>query len=304
MREVAYVDAPGRHVRSHQDIDLFFLEFAQDLLALGLRNVAVKDFGRIAAFQEFGHDLVRARSGAGEDDAVELGFDVDDAGQGVELVAFAHLEIDLVRQVGGDVLRFDLQEVGVVHVVAGQRRDAVGHRGREEQHAFGAGHGVHDLFDILDETHVEHFVRLVEHQVGDRREVERAPADVVEDAARRADDDVDAFFQAPQLFGHRGAAVDRGDRKVVGIERNEFLRHLQGQFAGRNEDDGLRNIPSGSQHLDNRQAESGGFTRAGLCLCDDVFVGGEQVGNGEALNGRGGFEPFFGNGSKYIVGQS
>lgn len=112
------------------------------------------------------------------------------------------------------------------------------------------------------------------------------------------------FFQAPQLFGHRGAAVDRGDRKVVGIERNEFLRHLQGQFAGRNEDDGLRNIPSGSQHLDNRQAESGGFTRAGLCLCDDVFVGGEQVGNGEALNGRGGFEPFFGNGSKYIVGQS
>ena len=82
----------------HQDIDLFFLEFAQDLLALGLRNVAVKDFGRIAAFQEFGHDLVRARSGAGEDDAVELGFDVDDAGQGVELVAFAHLEIDLVRQ--------------------------------------------------------------------------------------------------------------------------------------------------------------------------------------------------------------
>lgn len=54
---------------------------------------------------------------------------------------------------------------------------------------------MHDLFDILDETHVEHFVRLVEHQVGDRREVERAPADVVEDAARRADDDVDAFFK-------------------------------------------------------------------------------------------------------------
>ena len=47
---------------------------------------------------------------------------------------------------------------------------------------------MHDLFDILDETHVEHFVRLVEHQVGDRREVERAPADVVEDAARRADE--------------------------------------------------------------------------------------------------------------------
>lgn len=132
VREVAYVDAPGRHVRSHQDIDLFFLEFAQDLLALGLRNVAVKDFGRIAAFQEFGHDIVRARSGAGEDDAVELRFDVDDAGQGVEFVAFAHLEIDLVRQVGRDVLRFDLQEVGFVHVVAGQRRDAVGHRGREE----------------------------------------------------------------------------------------------------------------------------------------------------------------------------
>ena len=126
MREVAYVDAPGRHVRSHQDIDLFFLEFAQDLLALGLRNVAVKDFGRIAAFQEFGHDIVRARSGAGEDDAVELRFDVDDAGQGVELVGLAD------RQVGRDVLRFDLQEVGFVHVVAGQRRDAVGHRGREE----------------------------------------------------------------------------------------------------------------------------------------------------------------------------
>ena len=48
-----------------------------------------------------------------------------------------------------------------------------------------------DLLDALREAHVEHAVDLVEDDVVDAAEVERAARAQVEDAAGRADDDID-----------------------------------------------------------------------------------------------------------------
>ena len=114
--QVAHVDAPGGHVGSHQDIDRAVAEFAEYLLALRLRHVAVQHLGCVAARRQARGGFVGADLGAGEDDAVEFGFDVDDAGQGVELVGLAYLEIDLFREVGRDLLVFHAHDLRVAHV--------------------------------------------------------------------------------------------------------------------------------------------------------------------------------------------
>ena len=175
------------HVGGHQNVDLPVAELAQDLFALGLRNVAVESLHGIAALQQAVDQFVRAHLRAAEDDAVEVGRDVDDAGQGIELVAFAHLEVDLVGEVGGQLGRLGPHHFDIAHVGVRQIHDPLGHRGREEQHAPLLGRMAHDLLDILDEAHVEHFVRLVQHEEADGGEIERAAPDVVEHAAGSAD---------------------------------------------------------------------------------------------------------------------
>lgn len=202
-----------RHVGGDEDIDRAVAELAEYLFTLGLRDVAVQHLGGIAAGGEPRCGFVGPDLGAGEDDAVEFGLDVDDPGQGVELVGFAHLEVDLLGEVGRELLVLDAHDLRVAHVGFREPDDAFGHRRREEQHAPLLAGVAHDLLDVLHEAHVEHFVGFVQYEVTDVFEFQRAAADVVQHAARRADDDIDAFGEPAQLFAHRGAAVDGSDRE-------------------------------------------------------------------------------------------
>ena len=86
-------------------------------------------------------------------------------------------------------------------------RDAFG-IGRREQQGLALRRALlHHERDIVVETHVQHAVRFVEHQRIERIQLQGAAFDVVHDAARRADDDVRAVFQAVGLRAH-GAAAD------------------------------------------------------------------------------------------------
>ena len=68
-----------------------------------------------------------------------------------------------------------------------------------------------DRLEVVREAHVEHLVGLVEDDHADRVEAEAAALEVVDRAAGRGDDDVDAAPQAAQLLADRLAAVDRQD---------------------------------------------------------------------------------------------
>src|SRR3546814_2376288 len=77
-------------------------------------------------------------------------------------------------------------------------RDALGRRwhGRRAQRDLTrVRRGLEDGFDVLDETHLQHFVGFVEHQITDAGQIERAALEMVEHASRRADDDM---YAAPQ----------------------------------------------------------------------------------------------------------
>ena len=93
------------------------------------------------------------------------------------------------------------------------------------------------------------------------REVERAAADVVQRAARRGDDDVDAALERADLPVHRRAAVDRhrddAERLPVPVDR---LGHLHRQLARRHEHQ-RRGALARRQHRARRDAASAARTR-------------------------------------------
>src|SRR3546814_1525863 len=62
-------------------------------------------------------------------------------------------------------------------------RDALDRRwhGRREQRDLTrVRRGLEDGFDVLDETHLQHFVGFVEHQITDAGQIERAALEMVE----------------------------------------------------------------------------------------------------------------------------
>ena len=215
VRQVVDVDTPRRHVRSHEDIYLPVTEFTQYLFTLCLRHVAVQALGRVSPFEKPVHQLVRPHLRAAEDDAIKFGSDVDDTRQGVELVRFAHLEINLVGQVGRQPGRFHAQHLHVAHVGPRKVHDTLRHGRRKEQDAPLSGRMRHNFLDILDESHVQHFVSLVQHEVADAGKVERPAPDVVEHAPRRPHHNIGPLRQPPELFAHGGSAVYGRDGKPL-----------------------------------------------------------------------------------------
>ena len=72
-----------------------------------------------------------------------------------------------------------------------------------------------DARQLAFETHREHLVGFVEHEHANLGRLERAAPEVVEHAARRADDDLRAGRERSTLPAHRRAAVDGDDVDVA-----------------------------------------------------------------------------------------
>jgi len=116
-------------------------------------------------------------------------------------------------------------------------QDARRHRRGEERRLSHLRNRRENRIEFVGETHVEHFVRFVEHDRCDGVEVQGAAAHVVERPAGRRDDDVDTALQRAQLLRDRLPAVNRQhantERATVGMHG---LGDLHREFARRYED--------------------------------------------------------------------
>ena len=193
----------------------------------------------------------------------------------------AHGAVIDVGMAAGVAHRLDAQ--GVALVFSGQRDDALRHGRGEQQRAAAFGRGVEDEFEILAEAHVEHLVGLVERRHGETRQVERAALQMVAQASRRADDDLRAGLQRA-AFGAGIHAADAGDDARAGlrIEPAQLLRDLQGEFAGRGDDERLRgaDVRHGFAGADQirRHGEAEGHRLAGAGLGRDENVAALGLG--------------------------
>ena len=139
----------------------------------------------------------------------------------------------------------DLHDHRLAQILPRQRVHLGRHRRAEEQRLTIRRDLRDDAIDLRREAHVEHAVRLVQHEHLEVVEHHVLPLEVVDQSARRRDDDVHAAAQLLLLRVERHAAVDRHHRDVgVRGVAAEALLHLH--------DDRLAQILS-RQRLDFRR---------------------------------------------------
>ncbi len=298
------IDAARGDVGAHQHVDLAVAERAQRLLARALAQVAVDGAGREAALLQLLGDVGRRALRTAEDHGQPAAFGLQDAGDELRLVHVVRTE-DVLLDVGdGHALALGRGGADVRrlrHVPAGQADDRARH-GRREQHRLALGRQVvHDLLDVGQEAQVEHLVGLVQDEGLDVREVELALTGQVEQAARGADDHVDALLERLDLGLVRAAAVYGEDADVADLARGQqVVGDLGAQLARRDDDEGLRGVgelrgrgPAGldvrgdDDPLQQRKAETEGLAGSGLRLADDVRAG-KGDGEGHLLDREGG----------------
>ena len=132
----------------------------------------------------------------------------------------------------------NLHELGLAHDLHREPHHIVGHGGGEEQRLprRRRRHRRDDAPDVGPEPHVHHAVRLVEHEQLDAAQIGILLSHVIDQAARRRDDDVDARFERALLRAHLDAAVDGGARDGRVIRQPvDFVLDLHGQLARRRE---------------------------------------------------------------------
>ena len=168
------------------------------------------------------------------DDAVEL-FNLEDAGQGVELVRAHDLQVALagVGAGGGLGLHRDLGRV--VQVLLGHPADLARHGGGEQCNLAVRRRLLEDLLHVFGEAHAQHFVGLVQHQVLELGQVQGTLGDVVDHTAGGTDNNLGTAAQAGELGAVGGAAVDGEDGEVIDVlgVGGEGLGNLERELAGR-----------------------------------------------------------------------
>mmetsp|Transcript_37075 Transcript_37075/g.99522 ORF Transcript_37075/g.99522 Transcript_37075/m.99522 type:complete len:344 (-) Transcript_37075:2-1033(-) len=200
----------------------------------------------------------------------------------------------LMRDLGirgiGVVVANDIYPDRFVQVLRDKRIHPLGKRRREE-HLLNIllRQRQHERVDILLETHRQHLVRLVQDQYLARGKIDGLAPDVVEQAPRRADQQVDAGPQVVALRPERRAAVEAPRHEAGGgAHRLEVGEDLAGQLArrrhGERQGRPLRALPGheaqGSQPLHARQHKGERLAAAGLGAPDHVLP---SEGGGERL---------------------
>ena len=164
VRQVVNVNAASRNVGGYQRANVTALEATECLGTRCLAFVAVQGHGLDAVFgQKLGH-VVGTKFGAGEHQHLAPVVFLNDVRQDGFLFATAHGVNHLCDALHRGVARRHLNALGVLEQGGRQVTNFIAERGREQQALLVFRHHGQHFFHVMDKTHVEHAVGLVEHQ--------------------------------------------------------------------------------------------------------------------------------------------
>ena len=187
-------------------------------VALPLLHAAVQRLGAIAVRVERLDERIHGEPCPAEHDGRPRMLHVENAVERGRLLVAAHDIGDLAHareRARGALLGRDRHALRRPQVPLGDFQDAGGQRRREQRRLARGRRALDDLLDIVGEPHVEHLVRLVEHEHADPVETQCRAADVIECPARGGDDDMRATIESAELLLHGRAAVERDDDTPV-----------------------------------------------------------------------------------------
>ena len=193
-------------------------------------------------------------------------------------------EVDRLRDaIDRHLVRLDSNELGIVHVLVGELEHSMRERGREQhvQAPVMLRQSPQHVANVLDEAEIEHAVGFVEDEHLNAAQAEHALFVEIDEAPRRADQDVDARGEHLALFVVIRAAERQAElERQVLAERRRIGVYLHGELASRRHDQRARRRRAGFrderrvvlQPMKQREQEGGGLARACLRLARDVLT--------------------------------
>ena len=163
VRDAVDIQTACSHIRGHQDVQTPVLQLIHGTLTLHLRDVSVDgscvETSSSQAFRELLGLILRADE---HYHRLELR-DLEDAGQGVQLVAVIDEQIILLDVLGCALscLNSDLNRL--VQVLLGQPADAIGHRRGKQSNLLILRRIGQNALNVLLEAHVEHLISFIEN---------------------------------------------------------------------------------------------------------------------------------------------
>ena len=284
VRNAIDMQSARSDIGSDQDIELAFLELAQQRFAPFLRHIAGQHADpKTRAFQRtcdaFDPDL-----GVDEHHRA-AGFAARQQSDQQRNLFLVGREIHQLAHRGiGDEFGFDDQFFRLVHVLVSELQHAMRERRRKQQRLslLAAGHASQQKADVLDEAQVEHAVGFVEHtNLASVQRDDFVLLDVIDQPARGGDDHVGAALQQLALLVVVDTAIDQREFQAeIGAEFHRVLVDLDCQLAGRRQDQGARVFGfalgqrwTREQAIDHRDQERQCLAGASLRLAGDIAAG-------------------------------
>ncbi|MNC30515.1 hypothetical protein D3C75_788010 [compost metagenome] len=180
-----------------------------------------------------------------------------------------NLLADILQRNRRSALDNDIQRL--FHIIRSQALDRVRHRRREQHRLAAVRNRCNNGLYILQEAHMQHLVRFIQHEHFHAAEVQCFTAQMVKQPSRSPDNQVASALQLAQLLLDILSAVD-GQDLHAGMTRQlaRLFSDLQRQLTCRSKDQRLRIRCLHADLVHNRQQKSERLPCPGLCSGNNV----------------------------------
>ena len=208
MGNAVNVETTCCNVGSHEDVQAAILELVNGALTLLLGDIAVDGSSVVASVAKRICNLFGLVLRTAEDDDCVILDDLENAGERIHLLTVRGQKVTLGDVVVRTTLGFNSNLSRIVEVLLGQAANRVRHGCREQRDLLLLRSIFQNALNVFLEAHVQHLVGLIEDQEAQLGNVQGALLQVVDDAARGADDDLCATAQTRKLNAVCLATVD------------------------------------------------------------------------------------------------
>ena len=218
VRNIGDVNSASHDIGGHQVPKRSGTKRLHDPVSASLLQVAVN---AIDALDPLGEPLVgalRAAFGSAEDNRPLRLFAGEQAAEQVEFSAWIDRKIVLIDRFDGNVVRRKVERLRLEHVAPREPFDGRRHGGAKQQRLSLARTTTENFLDVGPKTDIQHPIGFVKYDTPDFIQFQCVAANMVQHAARRADDHLCSTLQFLDLAADWLAAIngDATDAAAMG----------------------------------------------------------------------------------------
>jgi hypothetical protein len=293
VADVLHIKAARGHIGRHEQLQVIFAKTLHHPVAVALRQVAVQGIGVVAVANHLLGHFFGVVFCAAKNQAINAGQRVNHAFEGGKTIIHAAHIVDVLDVFVGLIAFTGGQLQRIVHIIVRNGTNGFGHSGRKKPYRFAIACGAENKVDGFFEAHVEHLIGFIEYDAAHLIEANGFAREQIHKAAGRGYHDLCAGFDLANLAFNASAAIHRHNFVLVGELRIifEVFGNLYAKLAGRAKHEALHFVACCPINaLQERQAEGGRFSGAGLSKGKDIIVVAQSNGNNQFLNRGGGGE--------------